>query len=132
MARANPPPHTRLPPSIQQNRELASVLDEMNFNMFLLWQKLGGGADFVNEALTATYEFDDLAGIVDALLPKKPDIKVTAADYTTIGEQTVICTDALTVTLNAEPKDREQVKVIISNDDVTVSGNGKLIKLKPD
>ncbi len=47
MAKANPPPHLRLPKAIEQNRELASVLEEMNFNMFLLWQKLGGGADFI-------------------------------------------------------------------------------------
>lgn len=82
--------------------------------------------EFIGD-LTGFNEFDDLVGIVNALLPNKPDIKVTTINYTTIGDQTIICTDALTVTLNAEPKDREIVKVIISNGDVTVSGNGKLI-----
>jgi hypothetical protein len=66
------------------------------------------------------------------LLPSKPDVKVTGIDYVTIGDQTVICNDALTVTLNAEPKDREQLKVIISNGDVTVNGNGKLINKLTD
>lgn len=132
MARANPPPHLRLPQSIQQNKDLSSVLDEMNFNMFLLWQKLGGGADFVDEAVTGLYEFDDLAALIQSLLPSKADVKMTNTGYTSVGDQAIICTDALTVTLNAEPKDREQVKVIISNGDVTVNGNGKLINKDTD
>ena len=52
--------------------------------------------------------------------------------YTTITNQIIICTDAVTITLNDEPKDREQVKIVISNGDVTVSGNGKLINKKAD
>ena len=54
------------------------------------------------------------------------------ADYTTIGTQTIICNAALTVLLNAEPKDREQAKVIIANGDVTVSGNGKQLNNDTD
>lgn len=95
-------------------------------------EELNGNSNEFIDTVTGLYEFDDLAGLVNSLLPKKPDIKVTTTDYTTVGDQTVICTDALTVALNAEPKDREQVKVIISNGDVAVSGNGKQINKDTD
>lgn len=49
MAKANPPPHQRLPQSIIDQPDLARTLEQIKFDMFLLWQKLGGGADFIGE-----------------------------------------------------------------------------------
>jgi hypothetical protein len=130
--RVNPPKQVVLPIEVQQNLPLKKAFNDAYLIMFQMWKRLGGGADWVDENRTTGYEFDDLAGLIKSLLPNKPDIKVTAVDYTSIGDQTIICTDALTVTLNAEPRDREIVKVIISSGDVTVSGNGKLINKDTD
>lgn len=52
---------------------------------------------------------------------------VTAVDVTTIGNQTVICTDELTVNLTIEPNDRDVVKVKQANGNVIINGNGKTI-----
>ena len=52
MAKANPPPHQRLPQSILDQPDLAKALEKMTFDMFLLWQKLGGGADFIGDNQT--------------------------------------------------------------------------------
>lgn len=52
---------------------------------------------------------------------------VTAVDHTTIGNQTVICTDALTVILTASPNDKDIVIVKVSNGNVTIDGNGRTI-----
>tara|TARA_R110002020_G_scaffold121837_1_gene276884 strand:- start:86 stop:571 length:486 start_codon:yes stop_codon:yes gene_type:complete len=130
--RVNPPKQVILPLEIQQNLPLKKAFDDAYYIMFQMWKRMGGGDDWVDDNRSIGYEFDDLTSLVNSLLPNKPDIKATDIDYTTIGDQTIICNDALTVTLNAEPKDREQVKVIISNGDVTVDGNGKLINKLSD
>ena len=55
MAKANPPPHIVLPQSIRDNKDLADVFEKTLFDMFLLWQKLGGGADFIDENQTNAF-----------------------------------------------------------------------------
>lgn len=94
-------------------------------------ESLTGGTNDNTSALTGLNQFDDLLNNTakEQLLS---DVVSTAVNYTTIGDQTVICTAALTVTLNDEPDDQERVKVIIANGDVTVSGNGKLINKDTD
>ena len=52
---------------------------------------------------------------------------VTAVDVTAEGNTTIICTDALTVTLNASPLDKDLVKVKQTNGNVTIDGNGNNI-----
>jgi len=132
MNRVNPPKQVVLPLEIQQNLPLKKAFDDAYFIMFQMWQRMGAGDDFIDDNKSIGYEFDDLAPLINSLLPNKSDVKATSINYTTIGDQVIICTDALTVTLNAEPKDREQVKVIISSGDVTVNGNGKLINKLTD
>lgn len=50
-----------------------------------------------------------------------------STNLTTSGNQTLVCTAALTVTLNDKPQDGETVRVKSTNGDVTISGNGKNI-----
>ena len=50
--KANPPPHQRLPQSILDQPELADVFEKSNFDMFLLWKKMGGGSDFISDNQT--------------------------------------------------------------------------------
>jgi len=52
-----------------------------------------------------------------------PDVIIVTADYTTDGDEIILCNSALTVTLNDSPNDRESVKVIIENGDDTISAN---------
>jgi len=52
---------------------------------------------------------------------------VTAVDVTSIGNQVIICTDALTVTLAATPLDKDVVEVKVTNGKVIIDGNGNTI-----
>ena len=123
--RVNPPEHLILNTESVKNPELFKFLTDLRFNVFQLWKRTGAGADWVNENRTGLYEFDDLASLINSLSSDKPDIKVADSDYTTIGDQTVICTNPVDISLNPEPKDREQAKILVTNGDVEIKGNGK-------
>lgn len=79
----------------------------------------------------ALREFDDLYEL-DVIEQIKDDVVVTSVDYTTIGNQTIICTGKLTVTLNDEPEDRELVKINVQNGRVDINPNGKKINKEDD
>lgn len=126
MNKINPPAQVRLPPEIESNPQLKKAFDDAYFIMFQMWKRLGAGTDWVDDNRQVGYEFDDLVNNT-AKEQLRNDVISTSVDYTSIGDQVIICTDALIVTLNDEPSDQELVKVIIANGDVTVSGNGRLI-----
>lgn len=50
-----------------------------------------------------------------------------SGNLTTSGNQTLVCTSALTVTLNDKPEEGETVRVKATNGNVTIDGNGKNI-----
>ena len=56
---------------------------------------------------------------------------VTAIDHTidnaVTGHQTIICTAAVTVFLDATPNDRDTAEIKQTNTALTIDGNGKLI-----
>jgi hypothetical protein len=52
---------------------------------------------------------------------------VTAVNITSSGNQVIICTDALTVTLAATPLDKDVVEVKVTNGKVIIDGNGNTI-----
>ena len=79
---------------------------------------------------TGFNEFDDLF-TPDALEQIKSDTVIASTNYTTLGDQVVICTSSITVTLNDEPEDQELVKVIVTNGKVNISANGKTINNQP-
>jgi len=117
MAQANPPPHITLPKEVTDKPHLAKLFNDINFYMFLLWKKLGGGSDFIQSAVQNSYEFDDLFKVN---LDKDIIINTQSMDYTTFTTETVICTDAITITLNDEPEDGEIVRVKITNGNVNI------------
>lgn len=82
--------------------------------------------DDIARALAGLTEFDDIftERAKDQL---KDDVVVTAVDLTTIGDQIIVATDKLTVKLNAEPQDRELVKIHANNGRVYIDANGKTI-----
>ena len=73
---------------------------------------------------------DDLTEFDDIHMPNvedeiHSDVISTAVSLTTSGTQTIICTAAVTITLNANPDDQEIATVVIQNGDVTIEGNGR-------
>ncbi|MFV2055412.1 MAG: hypothetical protein ACC707_03050 [Thiohalomonadales bacterium] len=76
-----------------------------------LWQRSGGYQDILDSIV--------LGGVSQVI--------ITGSDYTTIGNQRVICTTAVTITLNASPNNGEVVDVKRTNGLVTIEGNGLLI-----
>lgn len=87
--------------------------------------------DDVARALAGLTEFDDIftESAKDQL---RDNVVVTAVDYTTIGDQIIVTTDKLTVTLNATPQDRELVKIHANNGRIDIDANGKTINGEPD
>ena len=75
----------------------------------------------IEDALT---EFDDthMPNVEDEI---HSDVISTATSLTTSETQTIICTAAVTITLNANPDDQEIATVVIQNGDVTIEGNGR-------
>lgn len=65
------------------------------------------------------------------ILPEKfiPDTVVTTANYTTLGEQTIICNNstAITITLNDTPDNFEELNIKRGNAQVKINGNGRTI-----
>lgn len=124
--RVNPPKQLVLPNKISQDMELKKAFDDRDYILFQLWKRTGGGDDFVDSSTTTGYEFDDLI-LNTAKEQLLFDVVSTSVNYTTIGDQVIKCTDALTVTLNDEPEDQETAKILITNGDVTIDGNSRNI-----
>lgn len=129
--RVNPPKQVVLPAKVQSDRELKKAFDDVYLIMFQMWKRLGGGDDWINALQEDEYEFDQLIepDVSQFLLS---DIVITDSDYTTHGNQVVICTGRVTVTLNDEPSDQEVVKVRMLSNGVTINGNGKNVNGQSD
>ncbi len=76
-----------------------------------IWQRTGGYQDVLDSIV--------VGGVSQVI--------VTDVDYTTVGNQRVICDEAVTITLNASPNNGESVAVKRINGLVTILGNGLLI-----
>lgn len=48
----NPPPALRRPKKIREDRELEIYFQQLEFIVFQLWQKTGGGVDLIDQANT--------------------------------------------------------------------------------
>ena len=86
------------------------VLTDLAF-IFLgdLWLRTGGHKDIIGDIV--------IGGAVQVV--------VVGLNYTTTGNQRVICTQALTVNLNANPQNGEIVDVKRTNGEVVVFGSGR-------
>ena len=140
--RVNPPPHIRLGPEIQKNKELTRVFGEIGFNLFQLWKRTGGGEDLISDSSTiidniySRQSFDSTeqneASVSEYFFERFPldtEIINASSDFTTTGSQIVICTNstASTISLNSLPEDGEKVKVKRQNTMITIDGNGNTI-----
>ena len=125
-----------------EDPELRAVLFYLNKFLHDLWLRTGGGPDFIEEndqditALTARVAALELRmSIVELRLDLVEDrvtylegtTVVTAVDVAASGNQVIICTDSLTVTMALAPLDKDVVEVKATNGKVIIDGNGNTI-----
>lgn len=127
----NPPTQLLLPDEFKNNPKVRKFFERLLFIAFQLFERTGAGRDFISEIQTEKVDFGDIvkpdtSDLID------DDVVVITSDYTTIGNQTIICDDSVTVTLNAEPNDRELAKIHTRNGRVDILGNGKKINDEDD
>jgi len=139
---ANPPPQARLPEKLFNDEELRPYFDTLQKDLYRLWLRSGGGTDQVgnigNELGVINDRLDAIEARLDLLEPRVTYLEgltiVTAIDLTidnaVTGHQTVVCTAAVTIKLDATPTDRDTaiIKVGQKNTEVIIDGNGKLIE----
>lgn len=138
---ANPPPQSRLPDKLLQDDELRAFFTVQQEDMYRLWLRSGGGTDAVSEIVINLDEINDRLDAIELRLNAIEDelialaariaylegtIVVTAVSVTASGNTTIICTDALTVTMAATPLDKDLVSIKAFNGDkIIINGNGK-------
>jgi hypothetical protein len=128
MAKVNPPPQIRRPQKITGDRELRPYFERLEWLLFQLWTRTGGGDDSVDDTVNNQVDTDGLFGLFGRIAALElRNLITTAVDYTTIGSDIVICTDAVTVTLNDEPDDQEISSIKRTAGQVILDGGGRLI-----
>ena len=131
----NPPPQQNLPAKLVNDPELRPYFLYQQEYLFKLWQRTGGGTDNIgsqqDQIDAIKLRLDAIEGRLDAVEARLTYLEgtmvVTAVSVTATGNTTIICTDALTVTFDASPLDKDLVKVKARNGNVTIDGNGKNI-----
>lgn len=124
--RVNPPKQLVLPDSLQRNPDLKRAFDDRDYILFQLWERTGGGLDLVNNAISGLNEFDDLF-LLEQQRQIRENVITTNTDYTTAGNDVIICTASVTVTLNDEPDNKETVAVRMLGGVIVINGNGRTI-----
>ncbi len=81
----------------------------------------------INDTAENQAEIDDNINQDQARQELRRDFSVQSSDYTTLDSEIVVCTDKMTITLNATPDDQELVSIQASNGVVVIEGNGNTI-----
>ena len=137
---ANPPPQSRLPDKIFNDDELRPFFTSIQSDVYRIWLRSGGGTDKVSEIVvdldTINARLDDIELRLNLLEPRVTYLEgltiVTAVDITidnvVTGHQTVVCTAAVTIKLDATPTDRDTAEIKQTGFQVIMDGNGKNIE----
>ena len=139
--KVNPPPQLRMPEDFYNDPVKRSFFERQNTILFQLWNRTGGSEDFIDDseqALTSTgSRVARNAAKINALEKAGFDIEIITADFTTNKNQVIICnnTSLITVTLDPNAIEEDQVHIKRSNDVVDVVGdidgfNSKRINVK--
>jgi hypothetical protein len=127
MSNVNPPPYIKMPDKFFSDRDLRRYFEGLEFIIFQLWKRTGGGSDAVSSAITTAslsapaYSASNFVG---------QSITAASSNYTTTGlDRLVVATAAITVSLNDEPNQLEQVSIKRSSvtGPVVIDGNGNTI-----
>jgi hypothetical protein len=109
-------------------------------DLYRLWERSGGGTDQVSEIVidldTINDRLDAIEARLDLLEPRVTYLEgltiVTDIDLTidnaVTGHQTIICTAAVTIKLDATPTDRDTAEIKQTGFQVIMDGNGKNIE----
>ena len=125
---ANPPPQSRLPDKILSDDSLRGYFTALQEDLYRLWLRSGGGTDKVSEFDSRIIDLEERMTALEARVTYlEGAVIVSAANVSATGNIAIICTAALTVTMNATPLDKDLVKVKATNGNVTIEGNGNNI-----
>jgi len=135
MAKVNPPSYLKTPAKFKDDASLGGYFEQVEFILYQLWGRTGGQEDFVfegGEAIEAILlAIIDIELRLDLLEDRVTYLEgttvVTAIDVTATGNQVIICTDILTVTMAATPLDKDVVEVKATNGQVIIDGSGNTI-----
>ena len=142
MAKVNPPSYLKTPAKFKDDASLGGYFEQIEFILYQLWGRTGGQEDFVfegGEAIEAILlaiidielRLDATELRLDLLEARVTYLEgttvVTAIDVTATGNQVIICTDSLTVTMALAPLDKDVVEVKATNGQVIINGNGNTI-----
>ena len=107
-----------IPRKLLSDPELAGYFIYLNRWAHDIWVRTGAGSDDVQNINAVKRYRPNLSHVDDR------SIIVTSSNYTTAGDQTIIATGSITITLNTSPDDMEEVEVqrATSSGPVTVSG----------
>lgn len=50
MARVNPPPRLRIPREFLEKKDTRTFFEQLDFNIFQMWKRLGGGSDSIEQS----------------------------------------------------------------------------------
>lgn len=125
----NPPPNLKLPVAFQENNDQRTYFRQLEWIMFQLWKRTGGGTDDTSNLESAINQFDELS-YIGQQLDKNNEIKnivSTSSSYTASKGDFILATGAITISLNQYPEENEIIQVMRLTDTVTIDGNGKNI-----
>lgn len=141
------PPSMKAPMELMQNPNTRHYFRQLDYYLYLLWQKTGGGSDPINSSVQSVVGGEDIT--VDSTDPQNPivnfagnlgdfetlidyaedeEISSQTDDYTTFKNETILMTKSgSTLKLNATPNDKETVYAILGTDMINIDGNGKKV-----
>jgi len=126
MTNVNPPPQPPIPAKFRDDPSVLDYLQQIQFIIFQLWERTGGGDDDISDFLDGLNQFDSLNYLSE--INGRPEFNYvsTSSNYTALDYDFAIASDELTVTLPSEPVDQSRVKVKTTvTSSVTIDGNGK-------
>lgn len=124
--RVNPPEQLQLP----QIRDvgLLEFLKQLKFIVFQLWKRTGAGADSIDDLIKEQARLRSNVNANTASLgsieTRSFEVVKTSADFTTEPFQIIICsnTDAISITLDDNPQEDDEVHIKRKNGEVNVIG----------
>ena len=106
MAIVNPPPHLVIPRAFFEEAEQREYFTQLEFIIFQLWARSGGGEDLLDsteQALTSiNSRVSRNTAKINALEKTTFDIETVTADFTTSGRQILICRNTVPVDITLD------------------------------
>lgn len=117
MATVNPPPNFKIPREFLKDKEARSYFQQLQFTVFQLWKRTGGGNDIIDsieDDITSTESrVSRISARVNSLEKIQFDIEIITADFAAGQNQIIICnnTSNIDVTLNPLAIEEDEVHI---------------------